>query len=579
MMRPSALALVLCAGIACVSSAQPVRGPSTLQNPYMIPSDPASGVAFLSIASNGNGTLTPDETFTNLRTGNDGYRFVGIPDGLGVFQTEEDAAAGVFRVTCNHELGATSGVVRAHGNKGSFVSEWIVRQTDFSVVGGKDLFDSVYLWNSGTASYSLFNTANPMSAGFARFCSADMAATSAYRFGAFGTDAHLHLTGEENGAEGRPVAVIATGPEAGTVWELPRLGRYSWENSVTNPHAQLKTVHIGSEDGTPGNLYIYVGTKQDTGNTIERAGLTNGNLYALKIEGTTVAGGQHVEDRTYVLGNSVDGVSYSKPFSLVNLGDVSSWSGARLQTEGEAVGQMNFLRPEDVTWDLKNDNRAYFVTTDSFSGNSRAWAVEFVDIENPELGGTVRMLFDGSVPSSLAGGLHSATGLTDVRMMDNLAVSHNNQLIIQEDVGNNARLGRLWLYDITADSVTEIGISDPSLFVTGASAFLTQDEETSGVVDASQIIAPGWWLLDMQAHYASTTELAEGGQLMALYIPETNPCPADFDGDNFVTGADYDRFVRAFEAGYISADFDHDGFVTGVDFDAYVQAFEGGCSK
>ncbi len=54
-------------------------------------------------------------------------------------------------------------------------------------------------------------------------------------------------------------------------------------------------------------------------------------------------------------------------------------------------------------------------------------------------------------------------------------------------------------------------------------------------------------------------------------------CPADFDGDGFVTGVDFDLFVTAFESGDTRSDFDHDGFITGVDFDLYVQAFEAGC--
>jgi hypothetical protein len=53
--------------------------------------------------------------------------------------------------------------------------------------------------------------------------------------------------------------------------------------------------------------------------------------------------------------------------------------------------------------------------------------------------------------------------------------------------------------------------------------------------------------------------------------------PADFDGDGFVTGVDFDQYVVAFEAGEIAADFDGDGFVTGVDFDLYVQEFESPC--
>ena len=56
-----------------------------------------------------------------------------------------------------------------------------------------------------------------------------------------------------------------------------------------------------------------------------------------------------------------------------------------------------------------------------------------------------------------------------------------------------------------------------------------------------------------------------------------NACPADFDGDGFITGIDYDLYVAAFEAGDMTADFDGDGFITGIDFDLYVFAFEAGC--
>ena len=54
-------------------------------------------------------------------------------------------------------------------------------------------------------------------------------------------------------------------------------------------------------------------------------------------------------------------------------------------------------------------------------------------------------------------------------------------------------------------------------------------------------------------------------------------CTADFDGDGFVSGIDFDLYVAAFEAGESTSDFDGDGFTTGIDFDMYVQAFEAGC--
>ncbi len=54
-------------------------------------------------------------------------------------------------------------------------------------------------------------------------------------------------------------------------------------------------------------------------------------------------------------------------------------------------------------------------------------------------------------------------------------------------------------------------------------------------------------------------------------------CPADFDGDGFVTGDDFDAFALAFVAGSLAADVNGDGSVTGDDFDAFTSAFELGC--
>jgi hypothetical protein len=54
-------------------------------------------------------------------------------------------------------------------------------------------------------------------------------------------------------------------------------------------------------------------------------------------------------------------------------------------------------------------------------------------------------------------------------------------------------------------------------------------------------------------------------------------CPADFDQDGGVTGADVEAFFAAFEGGDPAADMDEDGGVTGADVEAFFVAFEGGC--
>jgi len=60
---------------------------------------------------------------------------------------------------------------------------------------------------------------------------------------------------------------------------------------------------------------------------------------------------------------------------------------------------------------------------------------------------------------------------------------------------------------------------DPDRFSPGSPDFLTIDEESSGVIPMDEILGEGWFLLDVQAHYATDTELVEGGQLLAIRIP------------------------------------------------------------
>jgi len=104
-----------------------------------------------------------------------------------------------------------------------------VRKSDLTVLSGEDLIRSVQVWNPVTASYA--PPAAP--AAFNRFCSADLPALSAFYDAASGKgfNGRLFMNGEEAGSEGR---AFAHGLD-GTSWELPRLGKLSFENVVANP--------------------------------------------------------------------------------------------------------------------------------------------------------------------------------------------------------------------------------------------------------------------------------------------------------------------------------------------------------
>lgn len=450
-------------------------GPSSSQTPYLVPT--ATGVSTKSILTVGDSV--------------GGYKMVGIPDGLGAF----DNGNGTFTLLMNHELGGTAGVTRAHGSAGAFVSKWIINKSDLSVVSGSDLIQKVYLWNG--SEFTQGTTA------FNRFCSGDLAAASAFYNTAtgLGTTIRIYLNGEESGVEGRAFAHIVTGDNAGTTYQLPYLGKFSWENAVARPFASDKTLVAGMDDGQNGQVYFYIGNKTNAGTEIDKAGLNNGKLFGIKVDGLVD------ESNTTALATGTR-------FTLADLGVVQNLTGAQLDAASETAGVTSFLRPEDGTWDPSNPRDFYFTTTNSFTGPSRLWRIRFDDPNNPEAGGTIEMLLDGSEGQ---------------RMFDNLTIDRYGHILLQEDIGNQAAIGKVWQYDIASDTLIQIAQHDPARFTPGATGFLTQDEESSGIIDAQDILGPGWFLMDVQAHYGITGELVEGGQLVAMFNPDTYKSAVDYN--------------------------------------------------
>lgn len=451
-----------------------VTGTSSSQSPYLIPTVPAC-------------------TITSVLTASDvsnGYRMCGLADGTGAY----DNGDGTFTFLVNHEIGNTSGVNRAHGQKGAFVSKWIINKTTLAVVSGTDLIQNVNLWNgSGYTSYNASNSTTLCA--FGRFCSADLPAVSAFynSTSSLGTQDRIFMNGEESGNEGRAFAHIASGSGAGSTYELPHLGKASWENAVANPNSGNKTVVCLLDDSSPGQVYFYIGTKTNTGTPVDKAGLTNGKLYGVSVSGMLAESSASVP-------------AAGTTFTLIDLGNVAAISGASLNTLSNNSGVTTFLRPEDGAWNPSAPNDFYFVTTNSFTSPSRLWKLSFTNGTNPELGGTITAVLDGT---------------EGPKMMDNMCINTTGQILIQEDPGNQSYLARIWSYDITKDIVTAIAEHDPARFVSGGASFLTQDEEASGIIDVSSLLGPNTYLFVDQAHYSIPGEVVEGGQILVLKLNTT----------------------------------------------------------
>ena len=462
--------------------ANEVKGPSSSDTPYLLSSD----------------SHVYTESFLTVGDGVGGYSMAGIPDGLGAF----DNGDGTFTVLMNHEIRETLGTTRAHGATGAFVSEWVFDKTTLEVKSGHDLIQNVFTYDAATNSYVEHSADLGNGVAFNRFCSADLADQSAFYNSATGLGydgGRLFLNGEESGIEGRAFAHIASGAQSGDSYELAWLGNLAYENVVANAHTGDRTVVAVTDDGQNGQVYFYAGEKKATGSAIDMAGLTGGNLFGI-----------HVTDLEGLANNESSaasplGADEQSTFTMVNLGDVSGMTGVEIDAASETAGVTTFLRPEDGAWDTLNPNRFYFVTTDAFGQPSRLWAADFTDASNPAAGGTIKLLLNGTEGQ---------------QMLDNITVNGQGQVILQEDVGNNAHLGKVWQYDPSTDSLTQLAQHDPSRFLTGGANFLTQDEESSGVIDVSHILGSAGenvYLVDTQAHYPIAGELVEGGQLQLIH--------------------------------------------------------------
>ncbi len=117
-------------------------------------------------------------------------------------------------------------------------------------------------------------------------------------------------------------------------------------------------------------------------------------------------------------------------------------------------------------------------------------------------------------------------------MIDNFTIDRLGRILIQEDVGGNDRLGKICLYDIGSSQLIEVAAHNPMFFSPGMPAFLMNDEESSGIIDARRILGKGWFLLDVQAHVVNPDlTLVEGGQLLAMFVDVSIGSGSD-DGDD-----------------------------------------------
>lgn len=454
--------------------------------------------------------LTVGDQVPNTSDTNRTFQMIGIPDGLGAYQTE----CGETILFMNQELGRTVVSQPNVGEmplRGAFISRWVLDRAA-RVVSGEVAYDSITDESTGTV-YPVATT-NNTAPSFARFCSASLSYQEA------GLDRPMYFTGEESGGadtfDGRGgSAVVVYDRELHT---LPKLGRIPWENALVRPSNEKTTVIMCMEDGptTPDNqLYMYVGAKdKSTGaSVLSRNGLDTGKLY------TFVADAGYPTNEIGYTNGTITG-------SWVEVTNAAALTDAELETASDATGAFGFIRIEDGAWSKRDKNKFYFVTTGNGAGNrlGRLYEVNF-DKKNILGKATLTMIFNADVIEAAGGDIAFAPDNMDVSK-DYIMINEDGHSDSRSKYAARAREGSIWRLDLkngfAAKRIAElnpVGTEIASGATQPPAVPVPGTWETSGIIDASDFFGRDSWLTVVQAHSPSLAPApltVEDGQLVLL---------------------------------------------------------------
>jgi hypothetical protein len=313
-----------------------------------------------------------------------------------------------------------------------------------------------------------------------------------------------YFTGEEGKHSDRYGMSIAIDASTGAVYEMPWFGHFGHENVV--PVQGLSKAYFGlSEDGFREYSQYFAYTANSFMGAIEG---TEGSLRVFVPDGLVPDGNPSANDLDK--GETMSG-------HLERVPRAENLLPLKLEKTVQAMGAFDFNRIEDQVADPNHTGTIYFSETGRANQevtHGRVYKLE-VDPTDPT-NATLSVVLD-------------AGDGDDIFSPDNLGIS-DTALVIQEDRNwKMSGFNRVLVYDLASGTLTPVARTDPDQSIVddrGPGAW-----ESSGVVSVADVFGPGWWLLNVQAHYTKmhvpdlslepNTARGEGGQLALVFIPGT----------------------------------------------------------
>ena len=480
-----------------------------------------------------------------------GHMFDSIPDGISIAKVN---GRGTFDILVNHELSTVPFPATRQDYANALVAKLRLHQKSAGVL---------------KAEYAI-----PSSAGYQRFCSNFLVGRE------HGFERSLLFTNEEArdvvlrrqdswhqpgvtlsepGAEQAGV-VVAYDVKSGEYKSIYGMGRHNHENSVAVPGYGYPVVLSGDDtfDAPASQLYLY---KAASGAAVWN---DQGALYAFRSDNPAIndygdittstppVSGHFVEvPRMIATGKRADGHELTStdlgyPPPPAGVPDGPQWV---LEHWSNLNNVFQFIRIEDTAYDRNNPLIQYLAD----SGEPRA-------LPNPATGRLMRgpsgtqgpypngRLWKLELAATSAGGPLTGARLSIAPNADFDALGYRNvaavhqpdnlettqkAVYIQEDPGSHqaqpsfagATNARIWQYEIATGARQVVAEVDQSMSpVTNKGSW-----ESSGIVDASAVLGPGAFLVDVQAHGWDTpvpggddppaVQQREHGQLLVLRVP------------------------------------------------------------